>query len=59
MSPFDSEDLSEIVEVQEDAFVVLQSPDTAEHDPAYREIARFPTRAEADAFLREGISGSA
>jgi hypothetical protein len=54
MSPFDSEDLSEIVAAQEGAFVVLQSPETAEHDPDYRKIARFPTRAEAEAFLSEG-----
>ena len=54
MSPFDSEDLSEIVAAQEGAFVVLRSPDTAEHDPDYREIARFSTRAEAHAFLSEG-----
>ena len=58
MSPFDSGDLTEIVEAQQDVFIVLQSPDTAEHDPDYREVARFPTRAEADAFLSEGISDS-
>ena len=33
------------------AQTVLRSSDTAEHDPDYRELGRFPTRAGAEAFL--------
>jgi len=51
MSPYDSEDLTEIVEREGDAFVALRSPDTAEHNPNYRELGRFPTRIQAEHFL--------
>jgi hypothetical protein len=50
-SPEDSEDLTEVVERDGADFVVLRSPDTAEHDPDYEEIGRFPTRKAALAFL--------
>jgi predicted nucleic acid-binding Zn-ribbon protein len=52
-SPFDSEDLTEIIVPLGGEFVVLVSPDTAEHDPNYKEIGRFPTREGAAAFLAE------
>jgi hypothetical protein len=42
MSPIDSENLTEVTERDGDEFVRLRSPDTAEHDPDYREVARFP-----------------
>lgn len=51
MSPSRSDDLTELVEAEGSTFVVLRSPDTAEHDPDYEEIGRFPTRAKAEAFL--------
>ncbi len=51
MSPFDSEDLTEFVLQEGDQFVVLRSPETAEHEPDYEELGRFPTRVEAEAFL--------
>lgn len=51
MSPSRSDDLTELVEAEGNTFVVLRSPDTAEHDPDYEEIGRFPTRAKAEAFL--------
>jgi hypothetical protein len=51
MSPFDSEDLTEIIEERGPTFVVLRSPDTAEHTPAYADVGKFPTRARALAFL--------
>ena len=51
MSPTEeSEDLTEIIEADGDQFVVLRSPQTAEHDPTYCELGRFPTRTEAEAF---------
>jgi len=53
MSPVRSEDLTELVEQEGQEFVVLRSSDTAEHDPDYRELGRFPTRAKAEAFLAE------
>jgi hypothetical protein len=51
MTPYKSEDLTEVVEQEGGEFIVLRSPDTAEHDPDYRELGRFPTRASAEAFL--------
>jgi len=53
MSPARSEDLTELVEQEGDKFVVLRSPDTAEHQPDYIELGRFPTRAKAEEFLAE------
>ena len=54
MTPFDSEDLTTIIEPSEGEFVVLWSPETAEHDADYRELGRFPTRGQAVAFLATG-----
>jgi len=51
MSPVRSEDLTELVEQEDNEFVVLRSPDTAEHEPDYIELGRFPTRAKAEEFL--------
>jgi hypothetical protein len=51
MSPFDSENLTELIERDGNEFVAIRSPDTAEHDPAYRELGRFPTLAKAEEFL--------
>lgn len=46
MSPVMSDDLTEIVVAEGNLFVVLQSPDTAEHEPDYVEIARHSTREQ-------------
>jgi predicted nucleic acid-binding Zn-ribbon protein len=54
MSPGDSAELTEVIEKDGDVFVVLWSPETAEHDPDYRELGRFRSRAEAEAFLATG-----
>ncbi len=54
MSPYESDDLTEVVEADGDAFVVLWSPETAEHEPSYCELGRFSTRADAEAFLATG-----
>jgi hypothetical protein len=51
MTPFNSEDLTELVVKEGDQFVVLRSPETAEHDPDYEELGRFPTREKAEEFL--------
>jgi hypothetical protein len=54
MSPFKSDDLTTIVETDGDSFVVLWSPETAEHDPEYRELGVFPTQEQAKAFVATG-----
>jgi hypothetical protein len=51
MTPFKSIDLTELVEQEGDEFVVMRSPDTAEDDPEYEEVGRFPTQAKAEEFL--------
>jgi hypothetical protein len=51
MSPVRSEDLTELIEQEGEMFVVLRSPDTAEHEPDYIEVGRFSTRAKAEEFL--------
>ena len=51
MSPHDSEDLTEVIESDGEGFVVLRSPETAEHEPRYSELGRCKTRAEAEALL--------
>jgi len=54
MTPYESDDLTEVIQRRGDNFVVLWSPETAAHDPDYRELGRFPTRAQAKAFLATG-----
>jgi hypothetical protein len=51
MSPCHSEDVTEFVEQDGDEFVAIRSPYTAAHEPDYREVGRFPTRAKAVEFL--------
>ena len=51
MTPYESEELTTLIEEERGEFVVLWSPETAEHDPDYRELGRFPTREKALAFL--------
>jgi hypothetical protein len=53
MSPCHSEDMTEFIAREASEFVALRSSDTAEHDPDYRELGRFPTRAKAEEFLAE------
>jgi hypothetical protein len=52
MSPYDSDDLTELIEKREGHFFVYRSPESAEHDPNYEQIAKFPTLQEAEAYLR-------
>jgi predicted nucleic acid-binding Zn-ribbon protein len=53
MSPHESDDLTDIIAESEGSFVVFRSPKTAEHRPAYREIARFPTAALAGSYVAD------
>ena len=57
MSPCHSEDVTEFIERDGDEFVAIRSPNTAEHDPDYRELGRFPTRTEAETFLNSYEAG--
>lgn len=51
MSPADSDDLTIIVaECPDGTFAVLRSPESAENEPDYAEVARFPTKEAADAW---------
>jgi hypothetical protein len=54
MTPVESDDLTHVIERRGREFVVLWSPETAEHDPDYRELGTFPTRRQAEAFLASG-----
>ncbi|MBZ0146425.1 MAG: hypothetical protein K8F62_02640, partial [Pseudorhodoplanes sp.] len=54
MTPFKSDDLTQVIEREDGEFVVLWSPETAEDDPDYCELGRFPTRDKAVAFLATG-----
>ena len=54
MSPFDSDDLTTIIEPCGGEYVVLWSPETADDNAAYRELGRFPTRVQAEDSLASG-----
>jgi hypothetical protein len=51
MSPDDSDNLTYVIERRAGMYVVLWSPETAEHSPDYRELASFPTRQEVRRWL--------
>ena len=50
-TPVESEDLTFQVVADAGAFVVLKSPDGAEHRPDYEEIRRFASEALAKQFV--------
>ena len=54
MTPYDSEDLTEVIEQQHGEFIVVRSPDTAEDKPRYEEVERFDTINAASAYLAIG-----
>jgi hypothetical protein len=51
MAPYESDDLTTVIEQCGNAFVVLWSPETAGHEAGYRELGRFSTRVQAQKFL--------
>ena len=51
MTPYQSEELTTIIEEEGKEFIVLWPPETAGHDPDYRELGRFPSREKALEFL--------
>jgi hypothetical protein len=52
IEPYDSVDLTEIVEEENGKFRVYRSPDSAEGSADYELIAECDTKEEADEFLR-------
>jgi hypothetical protein len=54
MSPYDSDDLTEVVEEIEGILVVQRSPDTARDSPGYCEIGRFDSTERVEKFMRAG-----
>jgi hypothetical protein len=54
MSPYDSEDLTEIIVPSEEEYIVMRSSDAAEDKPRYVELARFDTAERAARFLEAG-----
>ena len=53
MSAVESKDLTELIVPDGHEFIVIRSPESAEHDPDYEEIGRFATRVKAKAFLHD------
>jgi hypothetical protein len=51
MSPDDSDDLTEVIQKCGAEYVVLWSPETAEHCPDYRKLGSFKTEIEAQRWL--------
>ena len=51
MSPYESDDLTDVIEKRDGEYVVLRSPETAEHQPAYRKLGSFRTKKEAERWL--------
>src|SRR5690348_1002899 len=51
MTPFNSEDLTELGVQDGEQVVVLRAPETAEHDPKYQELGRSPPRQPAEDLL--------
>jgi len=51
MSPYDSDDLTHVIEQDGNRLVVLRSPEAAEHCPDYFELASFPNRVDAERYL--------
>jgi hypothetical protein len=51
MSPFKSDDLTEVIESRGEQFVVLVSSRAAGHSPDYAELAIFPTYYQAQFYL--------
>jgi hypothetical protein len=51
MSPYGSDDLTEIIEEREGQFFVYRSAASAEHYPNYERVVKFPTLKQAETYL--------
>jgi hypothetical protein len=56
ISPHDAHELTFLIMEKESDYVVMHSPETAEHAPDYIEVAAFPTREAAEAYVI-GVDG--
>lgn len=56
MSPLESDDLTEIIELENGRYVVYVSPVTAEDRPDYRIRGSFATHLEAQKFVQETLT---
>lgn len=54
MVPYDSVDLTEVIEEHQGKFLVYRSPDSAEHSADYELIAECSTQKAAEEFLQSG-----
>jgi hypothetical protein len=52
MTPYESDDLTQIIEERGGQFIVYRSPASAEHYPNYECIAKFPTLKHAETYVR-------
>src|ERR1700732_729988 len=52
MSPYDSDDRTEVIDRRRDLFVVIKSPVSAGHTPDYADVAGFASLKLAEAYLR-------
>lgn len=52
VTPFYSEDMTQLVVKEDGKFVVLRSSDEAQETPDYEELGCFATRDDAKEFLR-------
>jgi hypothetical protein len=53
MSPYDSEDLTVIVEERAGELIVYRSPGTSEHHPNYESIGTFSTLKETEIYCND------
>ena len=51
MTPYDSDDLTGVIEQQDGEFIVFRSPDTAEDNPCYEEVDRFDNLNAASVYV--------
>jgi hypothetical protein len=56
--PYDSIDLTEVIEHRGNAFLILRSPVSAEDKPDYLVVVELPTFEEAESFLNRGIASA-
>jgi hypothetical protein len=54
MEPYNSVDVTEIIQEHNGTFIVYRMPDDGEDSDDYEWIAEFETREEADYFLKNG-----
>lgn len=53
-SPYESDDLTEVVDSVSGSFVLLRSPESAEHYPDYAVVAQFPSQQAAERYASNG-----